>query len=489
MAEVTEQIIREAPDIEAYKTGLLKSAKDLTEKNLNLPAFQAAGLSDVQQRAINLGQQGIGAYAPFLQAGQQAVEGGISTLGAAGRAITDVNVAPQFQQAQQAMGLGLGAANQMAPYIAQMGYGAGLMGEGAALARGASAADLAASQGILGQAARMTQGAAGADLGAAQALMGAGTMGYDPRMAQAYMDPYQQQVTRNAVAEMARAAGMQRQGLAAKAAAAGAFGGTREGVEQAEFGRGVQDVMGQRIMEDMSRNYLQAQQAAMTGFEQQQQRFGNIGQALGQQQLAQAGLGQQAAGQMANIGQAIGQQQLAQAGLGQQAAGLMGQFGTSLAGLYGQQAGLAGQQAGLYGNLGQGIGSLGAQYGQLGLQRGVALGDIGQALGAMGMNQAQLGELAQRANQGDVNALLTLGGLQQATEQARLDAFRATELQKETSPFQRLAFLSDIYKGAPSTQMSLTGSTAPTTSPLLQAAGLGVSAVATAAGAKKTGLF
>lgn len=440
--EVTEQIVREAPDIEQYKKDLLATAKAESLKPLNLPAIQAAGLSDVQKRAISLGQQGIGAYAPFLQAGQRALEGGIGALGQAGQAISDVNVQPQFQAAQQAMGMGLGAAGAMSPYISQMGYGTGLLGEGAALARGASAADLGASQGLLG----------------------AATQGYDPRMAQAYMDPYQQQVTRNAIAEMARAADIQSQGMARRAAEAGAFGGTREGVERAEFGRGVQDVMGQRIAEDLSRNYLQAQQAAMTGFEAQQQRLGNVGQVLGQQQLAQAGLGQQAAG-------------------------LMGQLGTSMANIYGQQAGLAGQQAGLYGNLGQGIGSLGAQFGQLGLQRGVALGDIGQTLGSMGMNQAQLGEIAQRANQGDVNALLTLGGLEQGTEQARLDAFRATELQKATSPFQTIAFLSDIYKGAPSTQMSLTGATAPSTSPLLQAAGLGLSTIATAAGAKKLGLF
>lgn len=456
MAEVTEQIVREAPEIEQYKKDLLETAKTLSQKDLNLPAFQAAGLSDIQNRAITLGQQGIGAYAPFLQAGQQAVEGGIRTLGAAGQAISDVNVAPQFLEAQRAMGLGLGAAGQMAPYVAQIGYGTNLLGEGAMLARGASAADLADAQRTLGTAASGTMGAIG---------------GYDPRMAAAYMDPYQQQVTRNAIAEMARAADIQSQGMAARAAQAGAFGGTREGVERAEFGRGVQDVMGQRIAEDISRNYLQAQQAAMTGFEQQQQR-----------QLA-------GMGQIANIGQTLGQQQLAQAGLGQQAAGLMGQLGTSLSGIYGQQAGLAGQQAGLYGQLGQGIGSLGSQFGQLGLQRGVALTDIGQSLGAMGMNQAQLGEIAQRSNQGDVNALLTLGSLQQAAEQNRLDAFRATELQKATSPFQRIAFLSDIYKGAPSTQMSLTGATAPTTSPFMQAAGLAISGAATAAGAKRAGIF
>ena len=37
MAEVTEQIVREAPEIEAYKLGLLKSAKELADKPITLP--------------------------------------------------------------------------------------------------------------------------------------------------------------------------------------------------------------------------------------------------------------------------------------------------------------------------------------------------------------------------------------------------------------------------------------------------------------------
>ena len=207
-------------------------------------------------------------------------------------------------------------------------------------------------------------------------------------------------------------------------------------------------------------------------------------------------MGQAGAGQLANIGQTLGQQQLSQAQLGQAGAGLLGQLGTQQAQLgllpaqiAGQQANIAGQQAQLYGQLGTGLGSLAGQYGQLGTQQLSALGQLGSQYGQLGVQQAALGEAAQRMGIQDVSMLGQLGQLQQGTTQAQLDAARATQLQQAMAPYQQTAFLSDIYKGAPSSQMSITGQTAPTTSPLLQAAGLGISGLAAATGAQKAGLF
>lgn len=45
-------IQREAPDIEAQKLGLMKSAKDLADKPLTLPAYQTAGITQLQQDAL-----------------------------------------------------------------------------------------------------------------------------------------------------------------------------------------------------------------------------------------------------------------------------------------------------------------------------------------------------------------------------------------------------------------------------------------------------
>jgi hypothetical protein len=72
MADVTYtgQIAREAPELEAYKLGLLKEAQRLySTQPLTLPAQEAAGLSQGQLQANNLARQGIGAYEPYIQAG------------------------------------------------------------------------------------------------------------------------------------------------------------------------------------------------------------------------------------------------------------------------------------------------------------------------------------------------------------------------------------------------------------------------------------
>jgi hypothetical protein len=262
--------------------------------------------------------------------------------------------------------------------------------------------------------------------GASQAA--GGSQMYDPRAAQAFMNPYQQQVTQNALREMRRQADIAAQGQAAQAVRAGAFGGTREGVQRAETERGVQDIMSQRIAQDYAQNYAQAQEAALRSFEAQQQR-----------QLQGSGI----------LGTLAAQQ---------------GQFGLLPGQIAGQQAGIMGQGAQLYGSLGSGLGALGAQ-------------------------QAALGEAASRLGQADVQQLFNLGEQQRQIQQQALEAQRVTGLQQAMTPYQQLSFLSDIYKGAPSSQMALTGTSAPSTSPLMQMIGTGIAGVSAAAGASRAGIF
>jgi hypothetical protein len=294
MAEITEQIVREAPQIEAYKLGLLESAKKLSETPLTLPAYQVAGLTQDQVSAANLANQGIGAYQPFLQAGQKAIEAGIGSIAGA-----------------------VGAPTQ-------------------------------------------------ADL-------------------QAYLNPYTQNVIDRTQSEMRRQGQFAQQNAAAQAVRAGAFGSTREGVQRAELERNLQDQIANMTAQQLAQNYAQAQN------------------------------------------------------------------------LFGQQQGRALQ--------------------------------AGQVYGTLGVQQAALGESQQRLNLNDVNALMTVGQQKQQQDQAVLDAARATELQKTLTPYQQTSFLSDIYKSAPGSQISLTGQSAPSTSPLLQAASLGIAGLSAATGAKKAGLF
>ena len=166
-------------------------------------------------------------------------------------------------------------------------------------------------------AAQASQAAALGTTGAGvQAL---GQMDFDPSRAQAFMDPYQQAVTQEALKEVDRQAAMAQNQLAGKAVGAGAFGGSRFGLQQSELARNAQDLKSRRIFEDLSRNYQQAQasaQAANQQRAQQAQMFGQLGKVTSGIGGAMAGLG----GQAQSMGQSDVQQLLGIGGLQQQQA-------------------------------------------------------------------------------------------------------------------------------------------------------------------------
>lgn len=204
---------------------------------------------------------------------------------------------------------------------------------------------------------------------AGQTGVGAGTVGSGISSLQAsqaapnisqFLNPYQSFVTD----EIARRGQMQQNQIAANAVASGAFGGGREGVQQAELQRATQ---------------------------------ANIGQSLAQ-------------GFQTALGAAQNQQR------------------TQLA-------------------AGQALGQLGAQ------QQAMSLADI----------QSQL----------------QAGALQRGIGQAQLDAQRSTALQREYEPYQRLEFLKGIMTNLPTTQSTLTATTAPGANPLGQALGAGLGAYST----------
>jgi hypothetical protein len=128
-------------------------------------------------------------------------------------------------------------------------------------------------------------GAAGQGIGAlgTAQIAGAGAAGaYDPRSAAAFMNPYQQAVTEQTLAEIRRQADIAGQSQAAQAVRTGAFGGTREGVQRAEMERNTQNLMAQQIAQGYAQNYGQAQQAAMQADEAARARQLGIGQLFGQ---------------------------------------------------------------------------------------------------------------------------------------------------------------------------------------------------------------
>lgn len=338
MAELTtqEQIVREAPEIEAYKLGLLDLAKKRAEIPVNIPGMQVAGLTPEQIQAQGLATAGIGVYKPY----------------------TD-----------QASNL----------------YGTAAQGYGAVPGYGTQAIDAVRQ---------------GANLATGMAIEGA--QAYDPQSATQFMNPYQQQVTQEAVKEMQRQADIARAGLSAQSVKSGAFGGSRQGVQASELARNLADIQSKRIFEDYATNFSQAQSAAMNSFQNQQARM---------QQAGQTALG---------AGTAIG------------------------------QAAVSGGQ----------------------LQQGAAAG-----LGSLGQSTAALGQQISGLGQGDASFLYNMGEKNRGYEQSVLDAARQTSLQQEYEPFQRISFLSDIYKGAPSSQQTISQTTAPSPSLASQAGGLGIAAL------------
>ena len=123
------------------------------------------------------------------------------------------------------------------------------------------------------------------------------------------------------------------------------------------------------------------------------------------------------------------------------------------------------------------------------LQAQQAQGRQAEALGTLGLRQASLGELTQQAGQREQGFLFDLGQKQQGQQQAEIEAKRQSDLAQLYEPYQRYGFLSDIYKGAPTSQQTLTSSTAPNVSPAQQYLGLGIAGLSAAAGASKAGLF
>ena len=143
---------------------------------------------------------------------------------------------------------------------------------------------------------------------------------FSPGAARAFMDPYQQAVTQEALKEVDRQAAIAQNQLAGQAVKAGAFGGSRFGIQQSELARNAADLKSRRIFEDLSRNFQQAQGAARAANQQRLQAgqvFGQLGRATSGIGGAMAGLGaQQQALQGRDVGQLLGigglQQQQAQ---------------------------------------------------------------------------------------------------------------------------------------------------------------------------------
>ena len=286
----------------------------------NVPLQQTAGISNLENRALNQAEAGIGAYKPFLTKYSNLLDESV-------------------QGARDAYGYG----NQYLPTATtEIGQGVtsllGSLGEARGLSRTAASNydnRLLESEGLL----RDTTG------------------GYNQLSTDAFYNPYEQQVVDQTLQDINRQYGQAAVGESARQVAGGAFGGSRGRLNQEEiarqFGRGATEAIGGI----RAGGYNQAQQLGMGEFQRQLDArrqaasglSGLAGQRLGSETglastLAGYGQGEEAGrGRYASGLMGIGQQKsLNAAGLGQALAGYGGQMGQL--GGYGQQLGQAQRQ-------------------------------------------------------------------------------------------------------------------------------------------------
>lgn len=92
------------------------------------------------------------------------------------------------------------------------------------------------------------------------------------------------------------------------------------------------------------------------------------------------------------------------------------------------------------------------------MKRGQTGAQIFQGLGTA---QAGLGQLAQSLGYQDVANLMNVGGVEQQQMQAEYDVQRQSAIEEAYEPFQRFSYMSDIFRGVPSTGSTLTMGSAP----------------------------
>ena len=258
-------------------------------------------------------------------------------------------------------------------------------------------------------------------------LASAGTFNPSTQVSR-FENPYEDAVVQQTLQDIQDQGDVQLQQQRANAVSSGAFGGSRSGIMDSELAANILREQGRAAGNLRQQGYESARSAAQQAFENTQSRRLAASQGIG------------------DLG--INYGQLSQADIGQMQ------------------------------GIGQGLGSLAGQYAALGSQAA-----------NLGLQQAGLGEMAQRSNLSDIQTLTALGAMQRGQQQAELDAVRQTRMDQLAAPYQQLGFLSDVYRGTPTSQATITqqgGGQSPSTAQ--QVLGLGIAGLGAVQGARTMGM-
>lgn len=215
-----------------------------------------------------------------------------------------------------------------------------------------------------------------------------------------YQDPFESQVVNAAMSDIDRSRQMATQGVRSAATQAGAFGGDRAAILEAETNRGFADVAARTAAQLRSQGFSQA---------------ANLAQSDAMRGLQAGGMNQSAG---------------LQAALANQGAGLQ----TGLANAqFGLNAGLANQSAGLQGQL---------------ANQGAFFQGRGQQLQGAGLLSQLGGDMFNR-NMGTLGALSQMGDRQQNQAQAELSDQVGQFYEERDFPWEQLARMQGLFGGMP----------------------------------------
>ena len=390
---------------------------------------------------------------------------------------------PGIAGATDAVGTGLDLISQG---VGRYGIGERLVGEGSEIARGTlgqygRAEDLLnRTLGTIDETKGMVRDARG-DISDARGQLGRAStrteqaFGFDPYQfsdarqftgeeRDRYMSPYMEGVIdvqkRRAREDFLKSMPQQ----AATAIGAGAFGGSREGVQRAAAQSDLLD----RLSDIEATGRQQAFDRASQLFEADRRAEMGLDQTRAAERRQAEQLGLSAAGQLAGQAGRL-------AGFGGQEFGQDLQRASALGSLGGQERGIAESFAGLgRGRLGvgQALGGFGGQM--AGFGQGIA--GLGSQFGGVGSRLADLGA---RARAGDIESarlLEQIGKSQMARDQASLDMGYQDFLRQQGVPAERLGLFSSVLRGIP-VQPSRTAIQYQANNPLKDILGTGIAAL------------
>jgi hypothetical protein len=402
------------------------------------PSKYVAGFSPLQQQvqynAANLQMPG-----QFNQATGYANAAAQGGLDSAQKAYGYGNAGFQSGQLGQQLGIQGGARfGEMGAAYGQQGAGYGQQAAGLAPQAqqyGQQAADIGQmglraeqyGRNVSGQAENYARQAAGiGDL--------YGQMATSPGTYQAYMSPYQQNVTDIQLEGLQRQARIARAQRGAQAARAGAFGGARQAIENAEADRALASQEDAIRAQGLQQAYQQAQgniaQRAQFGLQGLQGAQQGLGTALQGGQLGLSGIGTAMQGQQAGMQGLSTANQL---------------YGT---GIQGSQAGMQGAQVGLQGVDRQLAGTAqGMQGAQVGLQ-GVSGAQAGYGLANQAAsNLSNIGTAQLGAQTGILGLQNQIGGQQQGQQQQIINQAIQNYAQAQEAPMTAFNQYNALLRG------------------------------------------